>query len=137
MLTVILCIFLISRTMYANVLAGESLSMQYETILQNIQNVTLDNTTKEVSSRFEEIDELIVELKMGNQTKIETTTAEILKRTNKNIDDYRSEYKRMLDETVATLKQTNFDDYVNKEEIEEGIDQNVGNSLNDMLNGKE
>ena len=137
MLTVILCIFLSARTMYANVLAGESLSMQYETILQNIQNVTLDNTTKEVSSRFEEIDELIVELKMGNQTKIETTTAEILKRTNKNIDDYRSEYKRMLDETVATLKQTNFDDYVNKEEIEEGIDQNVGNSLNDMLNGKE
>jgi hypothetical protein len=131
-LFLIIFIFLSAKTMYANVDPSESLTVQYEKILQNLKNVTMDNTTKEVSSSFEEIEQLMVELKTGNHTKIDSLTEEILTNTNKNIIDYQNEYKNKLAETVADLKTTNFDDFVKKEEIE--FNEKIGNSLNEMLN---
>ena len=117
--------------MYANVDPSESLTIQYEKILQNLKNVTLDNTTKEVSSSFEEIEQLIVELKTDNQTKIGSLTTDVLTKTNNNIDGYQSEYKRKLAETVADLKTTNFDNFVKKEEIE--FNEKLEKSLNGMF----
>lgn len=132
---IILVFFILlgSSTIYASGLPRTSLSKWYD---QSFQKESEGKTSlAKVEKTFEGVNTFILETFESYQSTIQKAIENQIKDSKAGIEEYQQETKSQLDEVVTELKEINLNDYVDKDEIVDDLDQDINKVLEEVFGG--
>ncbi|MFJ7972073.1 hypothetical protein [Psychrobacillus sp. NPDC096389] len=129
----VFCVLLGSSTIYASGLPQTSLSKWYGQSFHKESEKFKDATSSGVLEVLNEMKGFLTDSKENFTGAITQFLNGQVKEVNSNIDAKSSDIKNRIDETVNELEKVNFDEYVDKVEIEEEVLRDVEKILADVL----
>jgi len=110
-------------TIYANANPGQNLSEWYKNVFHKESEMLGAATATGMILVFKEVNDFVKESKKDIDDALASFRDDKVKEAESGIEKYQADTINSLNATVIQLENVNFDDYVDKQDIEAQIDQ--------------